>query len=74
MFVVMSRVLEIPVQIHENEKHFYLLTVTWKRLNTRSKTYDARGRVLTLGLEYKSTNFGQVDHLWSHKAGDCVYL
>ena len=25
-------------------------------------------------LEVKFTNFGRVDHLWPHKAGDCVYL
>ena len=25
-------------------------------------------------LEDKFTNFGRVDHLWPHKAGDCVYL
>ena len=25
-------------------------------------------------LEDKFANFGQVDHLWPHKAGDCVYL
>ena len=25
-------------------------------------------------LEVKTANFGQVDHLWPHKAGDCDYL
>ena len=40
----------------------------------RAKSRTVLEKLTHERLEVKFTNFGRVDHLWPHKAGDCVYL